>query len=89
MTKVNRGEKTALVNIYLGEYAKVRFRRDVLFTFDDLLGEHKITLTLFTNTLLIEILIVVQLVKEFQGNSLLYFQQPTTGLYPQPKDSSL
>lgn len=86
MTKVNRKEQTALVNIYLGEYAKVRFRRDVLFTFDDLLGERKITLTLFTTALLIEILI--QLVKVFRGNSLPYSQHPTIGPCPQPKDSS-
>jgi hypothetical protein len=82
MAKGNRQEHAALVKIYIEEYAKVRFRRDVLFTFDDLLGERKITPL---HTLLIEILTVVQLVKVFQGNSLLYSQQPTTGPCPQPK----
>jgi hypothetical protein len=51
MTKGDRKEETALVNIYLAEYAKVRFRRNVLFTFDDLLGEHEITIKMFTITL--------------------------------------
>jgi hypothetical protein len=67
MTRGDGKGKTALVNIYLAEYAKVRFRRNVLFTFDDLLGELGITVTMFNIALSDEMLIAAQLVKHFYG----------------------
>jgi hypothetical protein len=45
-------QKTMIVDISVGEFGRTRFRRDVLFTFDDLLGEYdntKLAQTFFSN----------------------------------------